>query len=368
MARNQRVVTNPLTDERIVVRDVVSEFAASARLEVLRTLDGRSMSPSVIDRRGTIARQTASKHLAQLTDRGLTKPTADMSGYKLTAGGKVIIDTFERCLQQVDRDTLTHLSGSTHVIPLLRTLSEYPARPCELTRNAPSAPSRPTVQRELHTFAAHDWSIAVDGRHQLTHAGQCVLDAYDELAVTIEQVMAKAPWFQRLNPVYADVPVAALNGAKLYVSSPNSPGIVLAAALKLCDPRIDRFRVLTSIFNPRLFRAYNMLLKRGLTGAAIVDASLYDRLHEEDMTHFLDDSDYEEFDIFRLTEPKTLGIGIYDDQQVAIGTYNEAGTGNHIAMILSSNETVVEWGVGLFESFREDALVASGESSERVSH
>jgi predicted transcriptional regulator len=367
MTRDERAVTNPLTNEQIVGREFISELAGSSRLEVLRTLEGRVMTPSDIDCHGPIARQTASKHLTQFTDRGLTKPTAGECGYELTAGGKVIVDAFERCLQQVDRDALAHLSGSTHGLSLLRTLSEYPARPSELARNTPGSPSRPTVQRELQTFAGHDWSMEVDGHHQITHAGKRVLDAYDELGVTVEQVMEKAPWFQRLDPVHADVPVAALDGAKLYVSSPDSPGIVLAAALKLCDPRLDRFRVLTSIFNPTLFRAYDMLLKLGLEGEAIVDASLYERLHEEGMEHFLDDSDYDAFDIYRLEVPLTLGIGIYDEQQVAIGVYNEAGGGEHIAMVLSANDAIVEWGTGLFESLREEARPASEPDSETVS-
>jgi len=107
--------------------------------------------------------------------------------------------------------------------------------------------------------------------------------------------MEKAPWFQRLSPTRTDIPVHALSDAKLYVSSPHSPGIVLATALKLCDPRLDHFRVLTSIYNPTLFTAYDKLLKLGLNGEAIVDASLYNRLHEENMEHFLDDSDYKNF-------------------------------------------------------------------------
>lgn len=99
----------------------------------------------------------------------------------------------------------------------------------------------------------------------------------------------------------------------------------------------------------------------------IVDASLYERLHEEGMEHFLDDSDYDNFDIFRLKMPLMLGIGIDNEQQVAIGVYNEAGGGEYITMVLSSNDTIVEWGTGLFESFREEAHPASEPDSEIVS-
>jgi predicted transcriptional regulator len=367
VTRNTSAVLNPLTDERILVREFIGDFAGSSRLEVLGTLDQQSMSPTDIDYQGAISRQTASKHLAQFTDLGLTKPMRGDGGYELTAGGKVVLDAFDTCLSHIDREALTHLTRSTHSLSLLRRLSRYPARPSELADNGSDAPSRATVQRELGRFESHGWAKELNGHQQITRAGKRVLDAYDELAVTIEQVMEKAPWFQRLDQSRADVPVRELHDAKLYVSSPNSPGIVLAAALKLCDPRLDHFRVLTSIFNPTLFRAYDMLLKLGLEGEAIVDAFLYDRLHEEGMEHFLDDSDYDGFDIFRLEESLTLGIAIYDEEQVAIGTYNEVGDGEHIAMILSSNEALVDWGTELFDSFREQALPAIDQSAETVS-
>lgn len=81
-----------------------------------------------------------------------------------------------------------------------------------------------------------------------------------------------------------------------YTSPPYSPEIVLAAALKLCDPRLKRFRVLSPIYNPALYRAYTILPKLGLKGESIFDQSLYERLHEEE-THFIDDFGYDNFDI-----------------------------------------------------------------------
>ena len=139
------------------------------------------------------------------------------------------------------------------------------------------------------------------------------MDTYDELAVKIEQVIERVPWFQRLSPTRTDIPVYTFSDTKLYVSSPHSPRIVLATALKLCDPRLNHFRVLTSIFNPTLFTAYDKLLKLGLNGETIVDASLYNRLHEENIEHFLDDSEYKNLQMFCLDEELTLGIGILDD-------------------------------------------------------
>lgn len=76
------------------------------------------------------------------------------------------------------------------------------------------------------------------------------------------------------------------------------------------------------------------------------------------MEHFLDDSEFDNFHVYRLEEPLTLGISLNDERQVAIGVYNENGKGENIAMILSSNNTLVEWGSDLFNSFRERARPA----------
>lgn len=367
VTRNERAVTNPLTDERIDVREFISDFAGSARLEVLDAIAQQSMSPSDIDFQKPISRQTASKHLTHFTELGLTKPARADGGYELTAGGKVVLDGFDTCLDTIEREPLSHLTQSTHALDLLQRLSEYPSRPNELAGQGSGSPSRPTVQRELRTFESQQWIKEIDGRYQITRDGKRVLDAYDELAVTVEQVMDKAPWFQRLDQVYADVPVNGLDDAKLYVSSPDAPGIVLGAALKLCDPRLDHFRVLSSIYNPTLFRAYTLLLKLGLKGKSVIDKNLYDRLREEGEEHFIDDSDYDNFDIYRVEETLTLGIGIYDERQIAVGAYNELGDGEHIAMILTSDEDVVEWGTDLYESYLEQAKPALSHSTETVS-
>jgi len=98
VTRQERAVTNPLTDERITVREFISDdLAGSARLEVLRSLDDQPLTASKIEDRGQVTRQTASKHLAQLTDLGLTKST-NSGVYELTAGGKIILSTSQSIL------------------------------------------------------------------------------------------------------------------------------------------------------------------------------------------------------------------------------------------------------------------------------
>nr|WP_282594750.1 transcriptional regulator FilR1 domain-containing protein [Halomarina salina] len=49
---------------------------------------------------------------------------------------------------------------------------------------------------------------------------------------------------------------------------------------------------------------------------------------------------------------------MYNDRKVAIGAYNETGEGDHIAMLLSSNDALVEWGSDLYEAYRTAAVPA----------
>lgn len=75
-------------------------------------------------------------------------------------------------------------------------------------------------------------------------------------------------------------------------------------------------------------------MKLGRPGEAIVDRSVYTHLYDAGLDHFLDDSD-DDFRIGHLDESLTLGIGLYDDRKVAIGTYNEVSERDHIAMLIS---------------------------------
>lgn len=316
MTEIQGEVTNQLTGERIAIRTFVAELVGSTRLDVLRSLEEDRMSPADFEAREQMSRQTASKHLNRFQELGLTKSVAGRDGYELTAGGQVLLDAFEDCIAIVDRDSLHHLGESSHALPLLTRVSTGAVRPLELVGSDPTAPSRATVQRELQRFVSENWSRQPHDRYELTEHGRRVLEAFDSLATETQQVMEKAQWFQRLDQAWADVPVDALEEATLYASSAETPGVFIAAALDLCDPDLEGFRVLTPIFNPRLFRAYERLYEAGLEGEMIVDATVYDRLRSDGLEHFLDDSDYPNFDFYRLEESVSIGVAIYDGETV----------------------------------------------------
>lgn len=371
MTAQDRRAKNPLTGEDLVVRHTINETVDSACISVLRVLNECSdpISQTDVAQQGDISRQAVSTHLAVLRDRGFVN--SHDTGVELTAGGLLLLKVIESCLRTIpteakqpnDRSSyptekLAYLTRSPHPISVLEELEKRSHRMSELQRAANSSPSRPTVGRILDVFTEYRWSQDDGGQQQITSDGTRVLDAYGDLEMAVEQLIKKAPWLLRLPPADATFPIHELADADMIVSYPTRPS-VLWTALKLYDRKTSHFRALCSIFNPILFHSYRGLLELGIEAEAILDLSTYLEAIKHPQTQFVHKPKYDNYQPLVLDHAHTLGIGIYDDRKIAIGAYNELGNGNTIAMIISSNKQLVDWGIGLYESYRAKARPAS---------
>ena len=355
---DERTATNPLSDEEFVVREAINELIDSTCFDILRALGGTASTPTGIENQDIVSRQTASTHLSAFARHGLInqKVSAPLE-YTLTYGGIVVLEAVETCLEDVTREQLSFLTRSPRPLQLLRTLRTRPATRNELTTSGEDSPSSVTIWRSLQAFEDYGWCETKSGSYHLTASGKQALAAYEELLVMGEQTIEKAPFLQRLSTRWEDFPIHALTDAEVVASEPASPGLVVEAALKLCDPKTRHFRILTSVFNPTLFAGYHKLLKLGVVLEPIVDASVYEEICDNEGFHYLlDNSAYERYQLSRLEDSLTLGIGLYDDRKVAIGVYNEVGEGNHIAVLISSHEDLIEWGTQVYEAYSAEAL------------
>ena len=355
---DEHKATNPLTDERLIVREAINELIDSAQLEVLRIVHERDCpsTPTDVANQGRMSRRTASSHFDDFLSQGLLNQAENTDKYQITAGGVFVLESVGDCLEELNREQIAFLTRSARSIQLLRTLSTNPATPGELAAETDS-PSRTTIWRTFQAFTDNGWSEDRSGRYHLLPAGERALDAYDELEGMIEQAITKAPFLQRLSPDRMEFPTHALADAELVVSKPDSPGLVVGAALKLCDPRTKDYRTLISVYTPTLFRAYYNLVELGMHGAGIIDASVYDKISQNEELHYLlDTSQYGHYNLSRLEESLTLGIALYDDRKVAVGAYNEVGKGQYVAIIISSNDELVEWGTNVYNFYRRQAV------------
>lgn len=358
---------NPLTDEVLDVRSVINETVDSVRLAILRAASDlpNPTTNTNLANHANVSRQAVSPHLAALQEQGVVN--RHDGGVELTAGGFVFLEAIEDCLQTVSVEALSFLTRSAHPLTLLRELVKQPYRLYELLNASSDLPSQSTIRRILTDFVEYRWLTDDGGTHQITPAGRDALSAYRELATVVEQLIEKAPWFQRLPMEVVPFPIRELADAEFVVSNPRSPASVLSICLKLYDRNISRFRCLCSVYSPVLFHAYRGLLELGVEAEAIHDWPTALKAADNSGTRYAVQSEqYSNYQPLVLKKSHTLGIGLYDNRKVAVAAYNEVGSGKHIAMIVSSNDKLVKWGIDLYEAYRVEACPAADVDLNRL--
>jgi predicted transcriptional regulator len=357
-----RQATNPLTGEQICVREAINELVDSDRIDVLTAANElRSpTTPKQIENHIEKTRQTVSEHLDFLQDHGLIN--RHDSGIESTAGGVLLVEYVDDCLEALSREQLAFLTrsknGINHRIPTLAAICEGEYRTSELPDIISTTPSRSTIGRITDDFIEYGWSTEDAFIHRPTSKGQEVQLAYDRLVNAVEQIIAKANWLQRLSPEDAiALPVLALKNATVFASDSSRPDRVLWNALKLCDTNISRFRCVTSIYDPVLFEAYKILLEFGVEAECVHDWNTYQEIREKNEVGYAADASlYDHYEPRYLDYVHTLGIGLYDDRKAAIGAYNELGNGQHVAMMVSTDAKLVTWATALYEKYWEQAI------------
>lgn len=350
---------NPLTDEELLIREVINEIVDSAQLGVLQALNDLSTpaDQSEVANHADVSRQVVSSHLSVFYDRGWANLRE--GGPKITTGGRLLLNTMENCLRTVAHEPLSYLTRSDYPIMVLKELGRYPRRIRELGA-IDDLPSQATIRRIIAGFVEQNWLETTSGKHHITQTGTEVLQVYEELSTAIEQIIEKAPLLQRLPVDVPSILVGELSDADFCVSNPRNPASVLSTCIKLYDPNISRFRCLCSVYNPVLFQAYRGLLELGIEAEAILDwPTAVKAANSSGNRYSVDSKRYTNYQPLVLEDAHSLGIGLYDDRKVAIAAYNEVGNGTRIAMIVSSNPQLVKWVIDLYKSYRAEAIPAS---------
>lgn len=347
--------THPLTGEEINTRETINETVDTSRLDILRAINNLSLPTDQCDiaTRAETSEKTTKDHLSGLLNHGLTKTYRGQ--YEPTAGGKLLLEAVEDCLTTIPESVLVELTRSKNSLVILLALDDEYQDIRELRQTMSEPPSKPTVKRHLGWLTEHGWTVENSRAYRITTAGKDALLAYDDLSVAVGQIIEKAEWLQRLPLEDATVPVQELTDAVVIASDTTSTSNVLSVAFRLCDIRVSQFRCVCSIYNPVLFYAYKTMLDFGVEAEAILDWESYVKSEQDPKTEFAARSKYDHYQPLYLDDSHTLGIGLYDERKVAVGAYNERGEGKHIAMIVSENPRIVEWGENLYNSYREIA-------------
>lgn len=349
--------THPLSGRDLDIREAISKILDTARLDVLRAVNSLSLPTSRDDiaSRAETSQKTTKKYLSEFRNHGIVKIYRE--NIEPTAGGKLLLEAFEDCLTEstIPKADLAELIRTENPIKILSNLSRKFQNPEEIQRKASVSVTKDTVKRQLKNFNKSDLVEEKGHTYRITDAGEKTLIAFENLAISVEQIIKKAEWFQRLPLEDATVPVKSLTNAVVITSDTASPSNVLSAAFRLCDVRVSQFRCVCSIYNPALFYVYRIMLNFGVEAEAILDWNSYAKAEQDSRTQFAAHSKYDHYQPLYLDDSHTLGVGIYDERKAAIGAYNERGEGKHIAMIVSQNPTIIEWAENLYDTYREAA-------------
>lgn len=197
--------------------------------------------------------------------------------------------------------------------------------------------------------------------YQLTDYGSNAFTFYEKLEKLVGICFAKAPVLQRLDLEYIrgndPLPIAALEDTTVVSSECLAPGLVTTEALELVDLKTDSFACVISIYNPRLFKMYYKYVEHGMKGEGILSPEIYDKFcANPDLHVMLDNSSCDGYGLSRLERPVTLGLGLYDSRKIALGAFNQRGNGQHTAMLLSTNQDLVEWGHRVYDSLLKESV------------
>lgn len=351
--------THPLSGRDLDIREVISKILDTARLDVLRAVNSLSLPTSRDDiaSRAETSQKTAKKYLSEFRNHGIVKIYRE--NIEPTAGGKLLLEAFEDCLTEstIPKADLAELTRTENKFIILSNLSREFQSAEEIHRKASVSATKETVKRQLKDFSKSGYDLAREKGHtyRITDTGEKMLISFNDLAISVEQIITKAEWFQRLPLEDATVPVKELTDAVVITSDTASPSNVLSAAFRLCDIRVSQFRCVCSIYNPALFYVYRIMLNFGVEAEAILDWNSYAKAEQDSRTQFAAHSKYDHYQPLYLDDSHTLGVGIYDERKAAIGAYNERGEGKHIAMIVSENPTIIEWAENLYDTYWEAA-------------
>ncbi|WP_232833772.1 winged helix-turn-helix domain-containing protein [Saliphagus sp. LR7] len=352
-----------LTKEDIVIRSEIAECVESSRLSTLRTLSDKGgwQTVSAIACDASVSRQTVSTHLEVFVEFGLVNFDANTREYMITASGVVALDSFISCLDVILPDRLAFLTRSEYALWILRELSETPAVASVFSTKA-DTPSQSTVWRIMTKLSEFGMVTETSEDYQLTEYGSNALAAYEKLEKIVGVCFAKAAVLQRLDLEFVrgdhPLPIAALEDTTVVSSGSLTPGLVTTEALELADLKTDSFACVISIYNPRLFKLYYEAVKHGMNGEGILSPEIYDKFcANPDLHAMLDNSSCDGYGLSRLERPITLGMGLYDSRKIALGAFNQRGNGQHTAMLLSTNQDLVEWGHRVYDSLLEEAIM-----------
>lgn len=341
---------------RFIPREHTETVPVISLLELVRN---ESVSQVDIAEQSHLSRRAINRTVNEFTNIGLLKQTTD--GYRLTGAGAIAHHQYTTATDEVDEKALRFCSDSQNRVSILEALQEHPARKADLAARS-ELPSRSTVGRAI--TVGEDLGLVTAGRrgdYTLTSYGETVLTTYSELKHAFEQLLVYAPCLQNIGVECADLPVGALDGARLVERQETRQLIELfelAEYIASLDPaEIDHIRLFSSFFNQQLSDAIAPLVQSDTRLDMISPASALGGMPtaEEAKQHIAEGLEAENCRWYLYPGELPAGILIVDEEEIVIGPSTPDETGDQSGNIYCSDPEAVEWAIEIYDEYYQES-------------
>ncbi|WP_331235190.1 helix-turn-helix transcriptional regulator [Natronorarus salvus] len=253
-------------------------------------------------------------------------------------------------------DAIRFLASSPNRVTLLSALDTEPGPPAALAERCSIA--RSSLHRNLSALCERGWARKCNGQYRSTAAGEMVLDAYRDLAETVSQAEAAAPFLDALvagGLTLTPEELATATVTRATEGNPYAPVHRYAERVGAIDS--TEFRGLTPIVSPVFNEAHAALLERGVDSEVILGADALSASKTAYGDRFAEAMRTDALSVRVLDESPPLGLSVLDDTAFA-GAYEDERL---LACLESDSPGFVERVSALYEEYSERAYPVDAE-------
>ena len=339
----------------------LSGGSAVDRLAVLSTLRDEALPTTKLADRCEVSRG-AVQFITEL-DESLVKQSEE--GYYLTGAGAIAIRKYNDASESLDDDILSTLATTSNKRAFLRNLQCQPLSRGQLA-SQPNTPARSTVDRIARTFETAGYITRTnDGKCSLTSSGETLIDTYDGVLQTFEQISEKKCGLEWLGVEIEELPATALSDARIEVARLgqgfNTVHDVLECVQSYDADCVNHVRIISCFANSKFDEVLERFVRAGVRVDVLSPGDLmgtYLSMSEEDLVWSR-----------RLLEPPNsswlvhpnqlpCSLILIDDKMAMIAPRDPTDPKGAFGVIFSSNSAITAWASELFSDYASDAIQA----------
>lgn len=346
-------------DEQTLIETIgtTDRETETTELVLLRAIHSQLHSAGELADITDISRQTVYDSLDPLVNAGVVDNRR--AEYTLNGSGTILLRTYTE-FDPVTQEGMTSFAANADHYRLFDTLTTQPATKREL-ETLLNGPSRKTIYRWLQDFETNGWIVRnTAGAYELTAAGYDLLQTYEAFTATCTQILEKQPCLRHLGVECADLPVHALDEARMETSIPSSPyrenNEYIDFLERLNEHEYEQIRHFSSYFDFGASKAYTPFVDAGVQLDFISPVAALGQLPTapEKVNEVRKGFDASNVAWYLYAGDLPTGLAIFDREWVVI-TPADPFSATARGTIFTKNDQIIDWAVTLYERYLTDA-------------